>query len=81
MADGLKRTMSKFKRLNEPEQERFPFEKWTAVFPLGKRWVGCLNQRNGIVKAVCGHLHRSEERAEQCARRKFPESRCDERGV
>jgi hypothetical protein len=43
------------------------------VFSLGRRWVGCLQMGSGITKAVCGHLHRKEERAFECAERKFRE--------
>lgn len=65
--------MKKIKQLNEPGQERFLWESWAAVFPLGNRWVGLL-QKNNVTKRVCGHLHRSEFRACECVRRKFPEA-------
>jgi hypothetical protein len=70
----MMKTKFQLKWLVEPEQERFPWARGTAVFQLGNRWLGCLTQWNGIVKEVCGHLHRSERRAIECAARRFPEA-------
>jgi hypothetical protein len=61
----------KAKKIKEPGQVRMPFERWPAVFPLKNRWVGCLQKSNGITIKVCGHLHRKEERAIECAGRRF----------